>query len=95
MTVAVTLNAPAAVYTCEAVGPAETVPSPQSTVDALMLPPEFGSLDAAVDAEIVAGVTPEVADRLSAATGASAFAVTAAVLVLLVPLLLTTVAFTV
>ena len=70
-------------------GPALRVPSPQSITDALMLPPWFESVELAVDAVIVAGAVAVVADRVKAATGATAFAVTEAVAVLVTPLVVT------
>jgi hypothetical protein len=71
------------------VGPALRVPSPQSITDPLILPPWFGSVEAEVEAVIVAGAVAVVAERVRAATGATAFAVTAAVAVLVTPLVVT------
>ncbi len=53
------------------------MPSPQFIVEPVMLPPWFESVEAAVEAEMAVPALADVADRLNAAIGATAFAVTA------------------
>src|SRR5436305_2642147 len=67
VTVAVMVFVPAVEYTCDAVAPATTVPSPKSMLEEAMAP--SASLDAAVDAVTVTGAVPDAGVTESAATG--------------------------
>ncbi len=55
------------------------VPSPPLMVEAVMLPPWFGSVELEVEAEIALPTFAVVAERLSAAVGGSGFALTVTV----------------
>src|SRR5207302_207854 len=95
VTVAMIVFVPAVEYTCVAVGPGTTVPSPKSMLEEAIVP--SASVEAAVDEVTVTGAVPEAGVTLSAAMGGwfGAATLTVPVVVEVAPLLSVTLAVTV